>query len=250
MYTLFAANKPIFSVTFALLGLLIAGFYSPESAAKIYQWVDENGKKHFSQTPPPDNKHKKTIIDTSASSSSIRPEKRTDGTYCGDLQVAYNKELSYNRKSQKRLAGKVSRWEKSLKQAEKRLNDYIKRTNETRVIRNGESTLRNSSSYIANKQKYTKTVNQYRCALGWAKNKSNPEIQTLEEKYLKAKEDYAIARKQQQEICGAEPADYNKYGTQRDIYKGWEKCQRKYDDVVRRTKNKLRQAEQEYRNTK
>ena len=249
MRTPFATEKSIFLLTFVLLGLLITGF-STTAEAKIYQWVDENGKKHFSQTPPADNKHKKTIIDTSASSSSMRPEKRTDGTYCGDMQVAYDKELSYKRKSSKYLAGKVSRWEKSLKQAEKQLNDFIKRTNERRVIRNGESTLRNSTSYISNKERYTKTVNQYRCALGWAKNKSNPDIQSLEGKYLQAKKDYATARKQQQKICGDEPPDYNKYGTQRDIYKEWEKCQRKYDDVVRRTKSKLRTTEQAYRNTK
>jgi hypothetical protein len=236
-------------VRFFLCLLIVTGS-AHVSAAKIYQWVDEDGKKHFSQTPPPDNKQKKTVINTTARSSSILPEKKTDGTYCGKLRVAYNKELSSSRNSTKYLAGKVSRWETSLEQAEQRLNNFIQRTNETRVIRNGESTLRNSKSYLENKEKYSNTVNEYRCALNWATNQDNKDIKSLEEKYLKAKKDYAVALEQQEQICGEQPPDYNRYGTQRDTYLEWQKCQRKYNDAVKRTKNKLYQAEQDYRATK
>ena len=236
-------------VVFGLFLFTVLGSFQPLEA-KVYQWVDENGKTHFSQTPPPDIKHEKKVIDTAATASSLKPETKTDGTYCGNLRVTYKKAVSSSRNSAKYLAGKVSRWEKQLKQAEKRLRDYIDRTNETRVIRDGQSTLRNSKNYIATKEKYTNNVNEYRCALSWAKSQDNEGVQSLEEKYLKAKKDYAVALEQQEQICGEEPPDYNRYGKERDRYLAWQKCQRKYNDAVRRTKNNLRQAEQNYRNSK
>ena len=234
----------------ALLSLILLFLVNDHvSAAKIYQWVDEDGKKHFSQTPPPDNKQKKTVINTAASASSMRPEKKSDGVYCGTLRIAYNKDLSYSRNSTKYLAGKVSSWEKSLKRAEKQLNDYIKRSHDNRVVKKGEVRMRNSATYMATKERYTNSVNQYRCALGWAKNRDNKDIRSLEEDYLKAKKDHEIAVQQQQEICGEEPPDYNKYGPERDRYVAWEKCQRKYNAVVKKTKSKLRRTERDYRAT-
>lgn len=34
------------------------------ASAEVYQWVDENGKKHFSDTPPPDKSRARDISDT------------------------------------------------------------------------------------------------------------------------------------------------------------------------------------------
>ena len=56
-------------------------------AGKIYQWVDENGKRHFSQTPPPETQGMAVV--KTGSSSSIKPREEEKGIYCGDFKVAY-----------------------------------------------------------------------------------------------------------------------------------------------------------------
>ncbi|GAA5315061.1 MAG: hypothetical protein AseanaTS_02650 [Candidatus Pelagadaptatus aseana] len=43
--------------------LLLVLMITPAQAA-VYQWVDEDGKKHFSDTPPPDKHQAKDISDT------------------------------------------------------------------------------------------------------------------------------------------------------------------------------------------
>ncbi len=57
-----------------LLSLLLC--IAPVATAEVYQWVDENGKKHFSDTPPPDRAKAKEI------SESLKPanidESRTE----------------------------------------------------------------------------------------------------------------------------------------------------------------------------
>jgi len=243
--------KPILTIHKTIVVLFAFLIFSSQlHAGKVYQWVDEDGKKHFSQTPPPDNKQPKTIVKTG--SVSMQPREAADGTYCGELRVAYNKRKSSRSSQSSNMAGNVSKWKASLKRAEERLNEYITQTNERRVIRHGESTLRNSSSYIANKEKLSKKVNQYRCAIYWAQHgsSSRPDTKTLEEKYIQAKENYAVAAKQQKKICGKEPPRYNQYGPERDAYQAWEKCQRKYNAVVRKMEDELIQLKKAYWNAK
>ncbi len=47
----------IFSAILALTGL----FFTPQLNAEIYQWVDENGVKHYSNTPPANSGNAKIV---------------------------------------------------------------------------------------------------------------------------------------------------------------------------------------------
>jgi hypothetical protein len=47
-----------------MLRLLVLLLLAIPAHAAVYQWVDENGKKHFSDTPPPDKRAAKDISDT------------------------------------------------------------------------------------------------------------------------------------------------------------------------------------------
>jgi len=227
--------------------IFLFSFASNIHAGKIYQWVDENGKKHFTQTPPPDKKAE-AVMNTGA--TAMKPQDKADGIYCGELQVAYKNRSRRSNDSDTYMATKISRWEESLKYAEDRLESHIQYANKTRTVRDGNSVLRNPQSYMEQKQRLTKSVNQYRCAIGWARNENNPSnVSSLQDKYSKAKEDYTTAVEQQQRICGEEPPGYNKYGKERDVYTAWEKCTRKYGAVVRRMKSKLRSAERAYSKT-
>lgn len=46
------------------LCLVVLLLFSSGLSAAVYQWVDENGKKHFSDTPPPDKTQAKDISDS------------------------------------------------------------------------------------------------------------------------------------------------------------------------------------------
>lgn len=53
--TQFAFNNTLFSktISYAMPLALLLGMSMSTHAAKVYKWVDENGRTHYSQTPPP-----------------------------------------------------------------------------------------------------------------------------------------------------------------------------------------------------
>lgn len=236
-------HKHIPVIAAILVFLTMPSFHT--HAGKIYQWVDEDGKKHFTQTPPPEKKV--TKIDLEVSNTSVSPVEKSDGIYCGTLRISYPNRSHSSKKETNRMSGKISSWERSLKQTEERLHTHIQRANKNRTIKNGESVLRNSASYTANKEKLTRKVNEYRCAINWANDQSNPDnANKVKEEYMAAKMDFDTAVKQRDEICGDEPPKYDSYGPKRDAYIKWESCIKKYSDVVRTTQRRLSNARSRY----
>ena len=88
----------IFAATLALTGL----FGAPQLDAEIYQWVDENGVKHYSNTPPADAGSVKIV----------------SGEYRHD-EAADQKRVKGDRKTMDALTGKNEKEEKQANVAEK-----------------------------------------------------------------------------------------------------------------------------------
>lgn len=225
--------------------LLLAIIVFPLHAGKIYQWVDEHGKKHFTQTPPPEKKA--STVRLSIPSGSMKPVEKSNGIYCGKLLVSYRNKSYKNHKASTRMSNSLTSLETQLKRAEERLQSHINSASKTKIIKNGEYVLRNSTSYTSTKEKLTQQVNQYRCAIDWVGNSNNPDnTDNIKDNYAQARTDYEKAISQRKDICGDEPPGYNTYGPERDRYNHWEKCYRKYSEVVSTMESKFRDAKSSY----
>lgn len=121
-----------------LLALILSLFFTGEASAEIYRWVDENGKTHFSDTPPPDGE--------TAAKRYVPPAANVDSTPV----PTYTPKASgdYTQKKKRKRRGKKAQidlygtdWCPACKQAKKWLNsnkipfnDYnIERSKEARA---------------------------------------------------------------------------------------------------------------------
>lgn len=78
-----------------LMTLLCA---APLTTAQVYQWVDENGNRHFSDTPPADNSKAKDISDNLKSGNI--DESRAERQKLKKLFTEPTQEESYYKKQQ------------------------------------------------------------------------------------------------------------------------------------------------------
>ncbi len=77
----------IFSAILALMGL----FFTPQLNAEIYQWVDENGVKHYSNTPPADAGNAKIVSgeyrhDEAADQERVKADQKTLDTLTEEIK--------------------------------------------------------------------------------------------------------------------------------------------------------------------
>lgn len=69
------------------LGVLSFILIIPSGMAEIYKWVDEQGKTHYSQSPPPVKQKIQHIqkLEKTGDMINVEPEKRGHRYYCGEL---------------------------------------------------------------------------------------------------------------------------------------------------------------------
>jgi hypothetical protein len=74
----------------SLLIALAAAFTAPSAVAAVYKWVDENGKLHFSQTPPPEigSTSKKVKLRGGSDDADFHIPPKVLEDYCSNLEEA------------------------------------------------------------------------------------------------------------------------------------------------------------------
>mgnify|MGYP003624459369 FL=1 len=93
-----------------LMSIIMASLFSHQSIAKIYKWVDENGKTHYTQSPPPGDTQSEQIklnskVDTESAQKQLEDQKNK----ADDLQSERHKKSEIAQK-EKELAAKKEEW--------------------------------------------------------------------------------------------------------------------------------------------
>lgn len=215
-------------------------------AGKIYQWVDEDGNRHFTSTPPPDKKPTKVKLSNSGGMQAVE---KAGSIYCGSLHLSYSSDKGvYNHTS---LQRKTEQWKQSLDRYESQLELLIRSSSENSVIKDGEVLLRDPTSYSKRKEQLTRKANEFRCAIEWAENANDPEkVDSVTRHYEAAKRDYDIANQELIDTCGEKPEYSYSIKTSREKYAAWRTCSKEYNAGLWQKKNTLRKAEKDYKNVK
>ncbi len=61
-----------------IVAALASVLWLPVASAEIYQWTDEHGRKHFSQTPPPSGQYSKKEVKTAPPSDPAAAQARLE----------------------------------------------------------------------------------------------------------------------------------------------------------------------------
>jgi len=160
--------------------------------AKIYQWTDSDGQKHFSQTPPP------KIAGKKAPKVEVRKEKFkvnrgvkkiNDNYYCGKIRLPSSKDLvvqlanvEYSQKN----------WSKDIQRQQKRITKF---TDEQREYDSNPNKTGDNSKII---KRIRNKVVDLQCAYRWSKRQSAElvnvrkdtaeELETVREEYAEIKD--------------------------------------------------------------
>jgi uncharacterized protein DUF4124 len=127
-----ALSKSILMKTTLLVSsIFLVSLYSNDSLARIYKWVDENGKTHYTQSPPPGDTESEQLeygskVDTDAAVKEMEDKKQK----ADNLQSERHKKAELAEKERKIAQQKEER----CKQAKASLTSYqrprVNRVNE------------------------------------------------------------------------------------------------------------------------
>ncbi|MFA7186223.1 MAG: DUF4124 domain-containing protein [Victivallales bacterium] len=113
--------KPFIVSMLMVLGLICA------ANAELYKWVDENGVKHFSNTPPSDSEEVESAIETKNESSDVESSGKIDEAlknYRQDnMQQRLNDAGKYKSKTPKASKDLADYYEHRMKQNEQTLQE-------------------------------------------------------------------------------------------------------------------------------
>jgi hypothetical protein len=210
------------------LCVLMLFFISPLSIAQIYKWVDENGKTHYSQTPPPVKQKTKSVqkMATTGALLKIDSEKRGHYLYCGNLLILSDRggddilleNIKLSLRDWEVERNKQEKHIKSLKQPGTKWNQKKIRHEQEKLA---EYECRVKWSYDKLKQL---------TSFGYQARKTNAE--------LEARYDYL--KKQQDKHC---PADSKRFGgiLIGDAARDWYECHDKYSRKMKSIKKKIKE---------
>lgn len=220
--------------------LLILGTMSFQLVAqsKIYKWVDENGKVHYSSKPPPEqSKADGQVQVTDLKQEKIMPAQfRNNAFYCGELQILY---VSRSNNFQTEV----------LKRGPKRLEDYQDRliSSEKQFVKNGKnmhSRYRDHQSVVKSQKRLKKQISQYKCAIKWLKEKidfaksgKGPRIKKIEGQLARLKQVI-------QSNCGVEP-DKGYLKEDKTRHSKWKRCKSKHSGRLKELTRELEELKKE-----
>lgn len=145
--------------TYILLFLFF--FSSPLHAQQMYSWTDENGTKHFSDSPPPSNVYNNYKV--KEKSSTKRPytshylyRVNDSSPYCGDRRIPLD-----NKKSDKQKLITALRVKKDESSYKKSLEDRLK------SIRPNKKPTKASQQFRSN---LITRIDECQCLIAWAEN--------------------------------------------------------------------------------
>ena len=169
--------------------------------AKMYSWVDENGVRHFSDTPPAQNEVEQDQVEHYATSqyqfNHRLYRKDGDNEYCGDRRLPWNEGADPKNQYLNVLANLKSA-RKLKASAEKRYEDLRMREIEA------NSNPKVTANYSGAMEKALLQIETYDCMLEWSQNK----IETLADAKQQIVQESNQAEYEFEEIqrlCGEEP---------------------------------------------
>jgi len=90
--------------------IIMASLFSHQSIAKIYKWVDENGKTHYTQSPPPgDTQAEPLKLNTKVDTESAQKQLEDQKNKADDLQTERHKKAEVAQKKKELAAQKEAR---------------------------------------------------------------------------------------------------------------------------------------------
>lgn len=199
--------------------------------AKIYQWTDSNGQKHFSQTPPP------KVVGKKAPKVEVRKEKfklirsikkTKDGSYCGDIKLPISDDQVIQLAN---VEYKQKHWLKDIQRQQTRFKKFFdeQREFDTNPNKSGDNT---------NIMKRIETnINDLQCADSWSKRETSRlfNVRKETEQKLEAKrEEYANLKNR----CGDKP-DIQGWTNDKEAI-AWAKCESS-SSGIREHNKKLRE---------
>ena len=88
----------------------MAVLYSHESMARVYKWVDENGKTHYTQSPPPgDTQAEQLKLNTKVDTESAQKQLEEQKNKADELQSKRYKKAEIAQKEKELAAKKEAR---------------------------------------------------------------------------------------------------------------------------------------------
>ena len=139
----------------ALIAICLA-FLSPNVAAKMYKWVDEQGNTHYTQTPPPKSAQQARQLKVHTGSA-VTVQKKGRNFYCG--KHALPKVSENPAAAIAKLQDHIARWEENIIRSKENREQYIK-SNSRHSARNW---------FSAQLRKHDHEIAQRECRMKWGK---------------------------------------------------------------------------------
>ncbi|MEJ2142374.1 MAG: DUF4124 domain-containing protein [Gammaproteobacteria bacterium] len=219
-----------------LIPVIFLVFITMPSAAQVYKWVDENGKTHYSQTPPPVEQKTSRVqkMQRTGALLKITPEKNGHNYYCGNLLLLSDRggdDILYENIKLSLRDWEIERnkqqvYIKSLKEPGKPW-DYKK-------INNEEEKLAKYSCRVVWGYEKLKEFESF----GYRARKTNEEL----------KKQYEAIKAAQDKEC---PADAKRFGSVLvgDAARSWYECPQGYEREMKKIRNKISENRKSMRET-
>ena len=217
--------------------IVFLSFLSMTSVAKVYKWVDEHGKTHYTQTPPPVNQKITSAqkIDKTGAVLIMKPVKRGHDYYCGNLLLLYaqgNEDILYEN-----IKVSISGWEEERDVQQQQIAS-MKEPGKKWDIKK----LKSEENKLAN----------YNCRVLWGHEK----IKEFESFHYRAKKTNESLKKQYKELKRKQdkecPADSKRFGSilVGDAARNWYKCHNGYEKQMKSIRNKISENKKSVRETR
>ncbi|PWK47877.1 DUF4124 domain-containing protein [Pleionea mediterranea] len=222
-----------------IVTLLFIAFLSSSlhSQSKIYKWRDENGKLHFSSSPPTEQVDHKEVHVNNDIPSGVSIRKTSYYQYCDNIRLPGRTGRPIEQL--RGISKNMLRWKKKVDQFKEEL-----RTQNRKV---GKYSGEYRSRVIKRTNDIKQSIAKYQCAINWAiktreVNKNLKADLTVERNQLEVQ--IASVRTKRELICGKRPkyisgSDALSY---REIYERYEKCALRYTEQVKSLLGKKREV--------
>lgn len=160
---------------------------SGEVFAKMYKWVDENGKVHYTQTPPPKNINikKQNQLSSRGYNLGVSVSRKGDYDYCGEL----------------RLPGPLRNEVEVLTKLKVALPTYIKLKQQ---LQDKLSKAKKMQQGAQERKILQEEMSIYNCAIDWSntqRKKLSPLKKRLINKAIEAKKSFEYIKKSRDTEC-------------------------------------------------
>lgn len=219
-----------------LFAVIFLALIAMPSAAQVYKWVDENGKTHYSQTPPPVDQKTSSVqkMKQSGALLKITPEKNGHYYYCGDLLLLSDRggdDILYEN-----ITLSIHDWEIERNKQRvhiKALKETGKPWDDKRIKKEDEKLAKYNCRVVWGYEKLKELE-----SFGYRARKTNEELQ----------KQYDNLKEAQDKEC---PADSKRFGSilVGDAARSWYKCHQGYEKEMKKIRKKISENRKSIRET-